>query len=754
MIHKKLTDFKITAFYPYVPFSKGGMEVGTEWKGILPWLDVKVPGSIYNYLQEAGYIEDPYYEMNSLKCEWVSQRWWVYICDFDLNTDENHNYTIFFEGIDYKAHFYLNGNKLGEHVGMFTPAEFDISKVCKNGNNTLKVIFEHAPDEMGQIGYTSKSSTQKARFNYKWDFCTRLIEIGLYRPVYIKKYGKAKISELSTYLKNMEGDVALSVAVEALCDYHLKWELSYDGKIVKDGNYSNNQSALAKLDFILDNIKLWYPNGRGNQNLYSLSIQLFSAGILSDEKQINVGFKTLKTIKNEGADDNALNYVFEINGEKIYIKGVNFVPLDMKYGTVTYERYKQHLILLKEINVNLIRVWGGGLIESEDFYNLCDEMGFMVWQDFIQSSSGIDNYPSEEQNFLSLLSKTAEQACKEKRNHVSLTAFCGGNELMYPSWKPVGFENNNVDMLYKIVEKHCSHIPFFPTTSSGNHFAPVFTQDYKNNHDVHGDWMFSGVENHYTFYNDLYCLFHGEYGVNGLANHNALCKMLSKNNLYPADMDDNIVWRHKGEMWNSYKRDSSVFGDFDNLEDYCIASQFIQSEGLRYAVEADRRRAFVNSGGMIWQSGEPYPNVSCTSVIDYYNQPKMAYYSLKKAYQKVNPSLKYKKLVYEKNEQICADLFLSSEDKGIFTLKYYIYFDDKLANEKFFNNILLQKDKALFIETIKIQPSYEHSSVHVYLEVFDDKGVKYDNNILLLIKKEKGICELNCVKRLFERLKA
>ena len=193
----KLTDWKLAGYWPYAPLQSESMETGMTLIPQTPWIDAKVPGSVQKDLLAAGLIEDPYYEMNSIKAEWVENRFWVYKTTFTVPEEhKGQKIILVFEGIDYTAHIYVNNKELAVHTGMFVPCKLDISAFIAYGEpNKLRVVIEQAPNEYGQIRYTSKTTTQKARFGYKWDFSTRLVNLGLYGNAYIEVFDGAHIAD-------------------------------------------------------------------------------------------------------------------------------------------------------------------------------------------------------------------------------------------------------------------------------------------------------------------------------------------------------------------------------------------------------------------------------------------------------------------------------------------------------------------------------------------------------------------------------
>ena len=648
MRKQEIKNWYLRGYNNYVPLHEQSREVDAQTKGVTFDMKVETPHSIYDALLEYGYIDDPYFELNSTKCEWVASRWWVYYTTIQVEK-LTPRMELVFEGLDYKAHIYVNNQKIGEAENAFIRHTFDVSSLLKEGGNTVKVILESAPDEMGQIGFSDRVFTQKPKFNYKWDFCTRLISLGIYKPVYLQFGEKAKIHNVRFEQGERLDNPMLTVTCE---------NFAQDCKIVVDfaGKHYEITDISHPIPLHIENPQLWYPNGLGEQPLYDLSVSLYQGDSCIDEYKTKVGIRSFCVEHNENAR-NALPYVFKVNDQKVYVKGVNITPLDQTCYTPN-ERYDQLLALLKQANVNLIRVWGGGLIESEYFYSQCDKLGFMVLQDFTQSSCGINNETCKDETYLENFAKTAIFACKELRNHPSLVAFDGGNEMISPDWMPLTEEDKTIKMLSDIVKEHCDDRTFYPTTPSGLSVNGDMSKKCMN-HDIHGPWKY--YPNHYEYYNNIDSLFHSEFGVDGMANLESLQKFLSDKNLKVSNAMENLVWRHHGEWWDTYERDCAIFGIPKDLEEQIANSQKVQAEGLRYALEANRRRAFQNSGSIIWQANECYPNVFSTSLIDFYMQPKPVLQQVAKAYAPLNVSLKYDKWVLEKGETIKLDVFAVSD---------------------------------------------------------------------------------------------
>jgi len=320
-----------------------------------------------------------------------------------------------FAGVDYAAQCFLNGVRLGEHVGMYTPFEFDVADLLRYGaGNRLAVVIEPAPVEQPQIGLSDLVRTHKSRMPYWWDFCPRLVHVGIWDSVALVATGPARLTdvwvrpELSEDLSRAE--IAVEVALDAAQGTDLDLALSLGGvEVARQQIRASGSQASAR--FILADPALWWPNGHGDQPLYTLTARALdpASGAESDVRAVTFGIRRLRFVPNEGADPSARPYTAEVNGRRIYLKGRNWVPIDVLYGVERPAKLERLLRLAQAAHVNLLRVWGGGLIEREAFYDLCDRLGIMVWQEFIQSNSGIDNTPPSDPDFLAFLEREARQ---------------------------------------------------------------------------------------------------------------------------------------------------------------------------------------------------------------------------------------------------------------------------------------------------------------------------------------------------------
>ncbi len=673
--------WQVKGFWPWVPIKSVSMELGQELLGICEWLPATVPGGVHYDLYQAGLIPHPYKDLNSLQCEWVENRWWMYRTMIQPIEEPGHKVELVFKGIDYEAIVYVDGERLGEHKGMFTEAVFDLTPRLKPEPMELTVLLMHAPDEMGQIGKTSETFTQKSRFNYKWDFSTRLVNIGIWDEVVLRcKLDDVRLAtDVEDAQRIADGSHVGLICVEASivatgggeASAHTAEEVvlrarcsSPDEQLLHVETIRARCGERVSVQFKLPAALLWYPNGYGEQPLYTVRLELCSEdGELLDTQQHRSGIRKLAYLPNDGSPADALPYTVQINNRRIYIRGVNLAPLDHLYGNVLDSQYDRIVYMMKQAHMNLVRVWGGGLIERTRLYEQCDRHGILIWQEFIQSSSGVDNLPSQKPEFLALLREAAVTALRSRRNYVSLTVWSGGNELMSAPNKPSTFGDPNLAMLRELVQRHDPQRLCLPTSASGP--VQYITEEKGRGHDVHGHWKYLDNPQHYTFYGDNDNLFHSEFGVDGVSSVKSLRKFLSEPHLTPVSMQESIVWRHHGEWWDTLARDQRLFGELSELESFAAASQWVQAEGLRYILEANRRRKFQSSGSVIWQLSEPWPNVSCTNLLDYYGETKMSYYWTKQAFAPIHVSLDYRTLQVKRGETVHHDVYLHSHDPDI-----------------------------------------------------------------------------------------
>ena len=737
-------NWKLMGHWPYTPLFGHSMETGGELMGVTDWIDARVPGSVHADLLRAGLIEDPYVGMNSLRCEWVENRWWQYRVRFPMpEGTRTERVTLEFMGADYAARFYLNGEFLGRHEGMFDPAVYDVTALLRE-ENLVDVLIESAPQEHSQIGYTSQTRTQKSRFNYKWDFGTRLVNLGLWDDVRLNMTGPYRLSDLflrTDLDEDGRGLIRVSGAVDGLCGRGgatVTVAVSGHGFTAEARPTLDASSARFDCEIAVDDPALWQVNGLGGQPLYDVDVRVEDEKGVSDSWRGRAGIRRVRYRRNDGAPVDSLPYTVLINDRPVYLKGVNMTPLCHMYGALRREDYARVLAHARNMGVTLIRVWGGGLIEKEWFYDLCDEMGILVWQEFIQSSSGIDNVPSRDPRFLGLLETAARAALTRCRSHVSHTIWSGGNELMDLDGVPVTYGDTNIALLRSLCRALDPDKLFLPTSASGPSSGLRLDRPGLS-HDIHGNWKYEGIPEHYRRYNASDSLLQSEFGCEGLSSPEGIERVMPEGHRTPTDMRRDLVWRHHGEWWDCYDRDTALFGPLKDLESWSMLSQFIQAEALRYILEANRRRKFRNSGSFIWQLNEPWPNVSCTCLIEYDGTPKMAAAWVKKAYAPVSLSARYESLVCPAGQPLSLELYLHNAlDEAEFDARAALFdIRGQCLAEKSWRAAALADAATGIGAFAPCVPAVEQGILILELSVCDRTGRKVFINHLLFTQREQ-----------------
>jgi beta-mannosidase len=641
------------------------------------WLPGTVPGSVQDDLWRAGRIPDPYHGRNSLAIEWVSERTWVYTKMFGAPppTDGGRAH-LHLTGVDYAARVILNGVALGEHASMFAPAIFEVGSLLRaTGGNELVVVLAPAPPEPGQLGRTSMTRSTKARMGYWWDFCPRAINLGLWDEVYLDYSGPVTVEDvwvrahLAADLGRADVAVAITCDARAATQVVADVALDHDGAIVARGHVAGALAAgrgTLHLALALDAPHLWWPNGQGAQALYRATVHLATdlAGAYPAERAVSFGVRRLELLPNEGAEPGAPPYTFAVNGRRLYITGWNWVPIDIFYGPARAEKLAHLLALAAGAGANLLRVLGVGLIERAAFYDWCDRLGLLVWQDFPLTSSATDRKPSEDPAYIARVVAEAERIIPRRRNHPSLALWCGGNELESLEKVPLDDREPVLAALRAVVARHDPDRPWLPTSARGRqpfNGLGAIARDPGGLHDVHGPWLYEGLTAHYTLYNAGTALFHSEFAVEGLANRATLDATLPAGEQWPVTLDA-PTWAHRAAWWVRPEFWATLFGPLGDLDLLIGATQLLQAEGVRYAIEANRRRMYRNSGVLPWQFNEPYPMAAGTAAVDYYGRPKALYAAVARAYAPLLLTARFDTIAWGGRERFAATIWAIRTD--------------------------------------------------------------------------------------------
>ncbi|HEX5013351.1 MAG TPA: glycoside hydrolase family 2 TIM barrel-domain containing protein [Candidatus Limnocylindrales bacterium] len=649
------------------------------------WLPATVPGSVINDLWVAGHVADPYHGLNSLQAEWVPERAWTYRRALPSvpPTSDGASVRLRFDGVDHACHVFVDGDLVGRHDGMFRPFEVELgSRLSRRGGAgdvggpELAVVVEPAPEIEPQTGRTSRVRVHKSRMGYGWDFCPRLVHQGIWQSVTLTTADAARIVDVwaRPHLADdfASATVQVRVALEAPHGASVRVAARLAGPSSARASTTVDVGSGASevgLSFDVERPALWWATGLGEAALHRLDVTLTTAeGRPLDGRTVPLGFRRIELLPNESGPTGARPFTFAVNGRRMYANGWNWVPADALYGATPPDRVEHLLRLAGAANVNLLRVWGGGLIETEAFYDACDRLGILVWQEFVQSSSGIENEPSRDPAFVELMRREAEAIVPLRRNHPSLALWCGGNELADDAGPLDDDRSPVLAALHGVVNRLDPDRLWLPTSPIGpQHFnrLEAIESDPDGLHDVHGPYEHQGLRGQYELYDRGTSLLNGEFGVEGMTNRRTLGALVSEPDRWPPTRA-NRVYRHLGDWWiNEPLVQASFAGRLGDLEAVRRASQLLQADGLRYAIEANRRRWPRHSGSIPWQFNEPYPNAWCTSAVDHRGDPKPAYFAVARAYAQTVVAARFDGAVLERAGRLRFEPWAWTSDAAI-----------------------------------------------------------------------------------------
>ncbi len=618
-----------------------GAPVGPDPGGRLApgWFPATVPGSVVTDLWRAGELSDPYRGRATRATEWTGARSWVYRRTVELpDTGAGAWATLEMDGVDPSGRVFWDGRPLGRVEGLYRAARFCVpSDAGGPGPHRLDVVLDPVPASQPQVGRTDLVRTHRPRMNEGWDFCPRFPHQGIWRSVRIV-VGPVRLADLAVRAELDEQGTG-RVALTALLETADEREVPVEALLVDAAGHAAATHRVTagagrlELALAVERPETWWPRGFGPQSTYTLEVR--AAGAPEPVARRTVGFRRAELVPNPGSPASALPYTAVVNGQVVPLIGWNWVPADAQYGAVTADRVRHLVGLAAASGASVLRVWGGGLVETEEFYDACDRAGLLVWQEFSQSSSGMNSTPAADAEFVALMAEEAAAVVPVRAHHPSLLAWGGGNELD-TGGVPLDERRSPVlAALRATVERLDPGRAWLPTSPSGpafHHRLDVIEAAPDGQHDVHGPWEHQGLPGQHTLYDAGTSLAHTEFGVEGMTNRRALDRLVPTRDRWPADRT-NPVYRHLGDWWNNAPLVRRSFGDrLTDLESLRRASQFLQATGLGYAVEAGRRRFPRCSAVLPWQLNESYPNAWCTSAVDHAGEPKPAYHAVARAF--------------------------------------------------------------------------------------------------------------------------
>lgn len=635
-------DWQVTGWVPHLWRLDQTMEIGASPNAEIRAIPAKVPGSVQFSLREAGIIPDWNAGINFRQCEWVENRHWIYETTLpDGWFAPGRSYRLNCQGLDYSGWVMLNRKLVGEFRGSHVPHIFDLTPHLAEGGNRLAIIFDCPPRWLGQFGLTSQMTEWKPRYNYFWDWTVRLVQIGICGAIGIEAVADAEI-EAFRCVPDADGSLGrLEAWGWAEGGESVRLTLSRDGTVVREETLPPGEFDVKWTDLAVD---LWNPNMHGEQPLYDLTCALLDAGGAEiDSTSRRVGFRRVEWRQCEGAPEGADPWICAVNGKPIFLQGVNWNPVLSNFADVTEADYRKRLTLYRDLGCNLLRVWGGAFLETEVFYDICDELGIMLWQEFPLSSSGAENWPPEDEQSIAQLSEIAVSYIERRQHHVSLIIWCGGNELLgaldggkVGGEKPVDLTHPLIARFNEIVQREDPTRRFLPTSASGPRGGANAADYGKGLHwDVHGPWKADGdLDGAWTeYWSKDDALFRSETGSPGAGPAEITRRYSGGLDPYPGTAD-NPLWSRHTTWWVEWPVFVNEIGrEPRDLEEYVDWSQARQAKALTIAVKACKDR-FPRCGGvLLWTGHDCFPCEANTSIIDFDGNPKPAALALREIWR-------------------------------------------------------------------------------------------------------------------------
>jgi beta-mannosidase len=644
------------------------------------WFPATVPGCVHSDLFHNKQIPDPFVGINERDLQWIDKKDWEYETIFDLseNLIKHANIELVFEGLDTYAEVFLNGERILFADNMFRSWKIEIKRLLKEKNNKLRIYF-HSPikkgleklealgyvlpasndvSEMGGIGDKKVSIfTRKAPYHFGWDWGPRFVTSGIWKDIYLVGWTDAKITDFFIKQNRVNQSLAqLTAAIEVEAEASFKGilDLSTDGvKVEKEVTLKKGLNTV-EVDLEIAYPNLWWSRGLGEPHLYQFVATLFRGNTNVTHRSVKTGLRSLKLIQEK--DEKGTSFYFELNGVPVFAKGANHIPNDSFLTEITKERYQYEIQSAVESNMNMLRVWGGGIYEYDVFYDLCDEYGILVWQDFMFACS---MYPGDEA-FLRNVQLEAEENIKRLRNHPSIALWCGNNEndiawSQYDEKAGWGWKEQytpelrdkiwgdyevvfNV-ILPKAVSKNAPGTDYWPSSPLSKWSGDI-NQHAKNDStsgDIHYWGVWHGLEP-FENYNTTIGRFASEYGFQSFPEEQTVRAYAEEKDM---ELESDVMLLHqKNGRGNLLIKEymKKYFKDAKDFPSFLYMSQVQQAEAIKMAIEAHRRNKPYCMGSLYWQMNDCWPVASWSSM-DYYGRWKALQYYAKKSFKDVALSI-------------------------------------------------------------------------------------------------------------------
>ena len=671
----------------------GSIASGRSTKSLL--LDVSVPGYVHNDLLQWGVIRDPFYGDNEKHARWVADHEWRYTLTFDAGAVmKSERIELLFEGLDTYADVYLNGQKILVAGNQFISWSVDVTKLIRKRNNRLLVIFKplQAIEDSLQRAYGlslpggNRVFTRKGQWQYGWDWAPALPSMGIWKPVKLIGRNSVRLTKVElrqSFDNHKLASLEAAFTIESDRDKHLGFTVAHPD-IEPIDRWLSLKAGINEVSFPLffkDSVRYWWPAGMGRQNLYEFDCIVFNKNrkVIAESK-IRTGIRQVELIREP--DKYGESFYFRINGLPVFAKGANWVPSDHFPNRfpreVLREDYNKMFDEVEFAGMNMLRVWGGGIYEDELFYNLCDERGIMVWQDFMFACA---MYPGNEEMLENIKSEAVHQI-KRLRHHPSLALWCGNNEVS-EGWHRWGWPSDYSpedsariwedylkifeSLLPQTVEKLSPEVPYWPTSPSLGRGDPDHT-NWGNSH-YWGVWHDAEP---FEMFREKVPRFMSEFGFQSYPDINTVRKFAPPEAMNPRS---DVMLAHQkhprgNQLIEEYMKE--WYPEPADFEEYVYFSQLLQAEGMAIGILAHREAKPKCMGTLYWQLNDCWPAVSWSSV-DYYGERKALHYKLKEVFAPAIATVKI--------EDSSIVITLICDEPGLEEVNLFFQVFDQTGNE-------------------------------------------------------------------------
>lgn len=672
-------------------------------------MSAEVPSTVKMALFKNKLIPDPYFSTQNQISQWVEDKIWIYEKEFILRKEQGRRYFLRLEGLAPRGEVSLNGRILGKVEGMFAQPTWEITDLFKEGENRLEIRLQ--PER-------ERTKTIACQMSYGWDFAPRIIPIGVWRPVEIIACGDVLLKNPFLKLEGLERKGALcklSVHYDSRFQGRGKLILYMRGKNFKEEFKLEREAEIRKgegklsFDFSLPHPRLWYPAGYGEQNLYEVSLSFYLGKSLSHSLSFTWGIRELEWEKNPHSRE-LYPWILKVNGIRVYCKGANWVPVDSLLD-LSPSRYERLVKLARLAGVNMLRIWGGGIMEEDTLYELCDRYGIMLWQEFPLACADYPQLPLE------AFAENARDSILRLRNHPSLVLWCGGNEFDpdNQSNKPL------VDVLDKLCQTLDGTRPFHRASPYGG--------------DIH-DWSVWHGSAPYTNYRQ-FAVFRSEAGLQSPPIKNDLERFISPQGLFPPSEE----WSYHLANAEKIRSYAQLYGSTSDLPNFLEKAQLAQAVTYQFNLDSCLKNIWANSGCLIWQFNDPWPNISW-SMVDWYGNPKPSLYWFKNASQPINLAVDYDRIQLQLGERLNIKLYAINltpkAEEG--TAVFLIASGERILKQFKQNHIFkpLQVEK-LWDFSYQLPSDYKEGAVFLIARVVKGGKLISDKIYPIPVSKVKGL---------------